>query len=324
MKNQKKIFVLAESVLAALLLLLVARMFWEMNGESRYKVAIVIQNSDSSQWASFQYGLKMAAQDQNIELSIPSTGGTLTVEEEKDLIEAELANGADAVIVQPAPGEGAEEMLKLLEKKAPIMLAVCGGWPEGGISQLPVTGPDNYGLGKALAKELLRDYGGSMEGKTFGILSEQGSLQGTASRERGVREALEKKGAAARWSVSGFFAEDGSHSLKLLPEVDVVVALDDSSLVAAGEYAASKDLHGALVYGIGHSTEAAYYLDTDMVQCLVVPDGFQMGYQCLTELAGSLGHYFRGIKGQEVPYTVLRRETLFSEENQKLLFTMSQ
>lgn len=132
MKNQKKIFVLAESVLAALLLLLVARMFWEMNGESRYKVAIVIQNSDSSQWASFQYGLKMAAQDQNIELSIPSTGGTLTVEEEKDLIEAELANGADAVIVQPAPGEGAEEMLKLLEKKPPSCLPCAGAGQKGG------------------------------------------------------------------------------------------------------------------------------------------------------------------------------------------------
>lgn len=323
MKNHRKVFILAESLLAVFLVLLVARMFWEKNGESRYKVSVVVQNSDSSQWASFQYGLKMAAQDQNVELSIASTGGALTLEEEKELIEAEAANGADAVIVQPVPGEGAEEMLKMLEKKIPIMLAGCGARPEEG-SLLPVTGPDNYGMGKALAEELLKDYGGSMEGKTFGILAEQGGSQAAASRERGVREALERKGAAARWSVSGFFSEDGEHSLKQQPEVDVVIALDDSSLVAAGECAASKDLHGALVYGIGHSTEAAYYLDTDMVQCLVVPDGFQMGYQCLTELARGLGLFFRSFKGQRVSYTVLRREALFTEENQELLFTMSQ
>lgn len=324
MKNHRKVFILAESVLAALLVLLVARMFWEKNGESRYKISVVIQNSDSSQWASFQYGLKMAAQDQNVELSIASTGGTLSVEEEKELIEAEVANGADAVIVQPVPGEGAGEMLKKLEKKVPIMLAGCGAGQEGEGSLLPVTGPDNYGMGKALAEELIKDYGGSLEGKTFGILAEHGGSQAAASREQGVREALEQKGASARWSVSGFFAEDGTHSLKLLPEVDVVVALDDGSSVAAGEYAASKDLHGALVYGIGHSTEAAYYLDTDMLQCLVVPDGFQMGYQCLTELAGSLGLFFHSPKGQQVSYTILRKEALFSEENQELLFTMSQ
>lgn len=324
MRNHKKVFVLVESLLAVLLVLLVARMFWEKSGEGRYKISVVIQNSDSSQWASFQYGLKMAAQDQNIELSIASTGGTLTVEEEKELIEAEAANGADAVIVQPVPGEGAGEMLKKLEKKVPIMLAGCGVGLEGENSLLPVTEPDNYGIGKALAEELLEDYGGSMEGKTIGILAEHSGSQATASRERGVREALGQKGGSVRWSVSGFLAEDGTHSLRLLPEVDVVVALDDSSLVAAGEDAAAKDLHGALVYGIGHSTEAAYYLDTDMVQCLVVPDGFQMGYQCLTELAESLGHYFRSPKGQKVSYTVLRRETLFSEENQELLFTMSQ
>ena len=36
-----------------------------------------------------------------------------------------------------------------------------------------------------------------------------------------------------------------------------------------GEYAAANNLHGALVYGIGNSTEAVYYLDTGIVGCLV-------------------------------------------------------
>ena len=79
-----------------------------------------------------------------------------------------------------------------------------------------------------------------------------------------------------------------------------------------------------MVYGVGNSTEAVYYLDTDRVQCLIVPDGFHMGYQSLTELAENLGRYFHQIQSQEVSYTVLRREDLFTEKNQELLFTMSQ
>ena len=65
-----------------------------------------------------------------------------------------------------------------------------------------------------------------------------------------------------------------------------MAALDDNSLTAAGECSASNNLHGAVVYGIGNSTEAVYYLDTGSVECLVVPDEFNVGYQSLTEMAG--------------------------------------
>ena len=134
-------------------------MFWERNGESRYQVAVIIQNSDSSQWASFKYGLKMAAEDRNMELSIVSTGTVLTPEEEMQLVEAEIIGGADAVIVQPVPGQETEEMLKRMEKKIPVMLALCAAAWEEENSLLPVTGPDNYEAGKLLAEEVCRDYG---------------------------------------------------------------------------------------------------------------------------------------------------------------------
>lgn len=324
MKDNRKIFILVESVLALMLIGLAARMFWERNGESRYQVAVIIQNSDSSQWASFKYGLKMAAEDRNMELSIVSTGTVLTPEEEMQLVEAEIIGGADAVIVQPVSGQETEEMLKRMEKKIPVMLALCAAAWEEENSLLPVTGPDNYEAGKLLAEEVCRDYGKNIEGKVVGILSEDGNSASAVSRERGFRKALEGRGAKVRWSVSGSFGEEEEDSLKSLSKVDVVAALDDRSLTAAGKASASNDLHGALVYGIGNSTEAVYYLDTDAVQSLVVPDGFHMGYQSLMELAEKLEHFFYPVQSQTVSCTVLRRENLFSEENQELLFTMSQ
>lgn len=324
MRDNKKIFILVESILAVMLILLVVRMFLEKGGESRYQIAVVIQNSDSSQWASFKYGLKMAAEDRNMELSIVSTGGTLTTEEEQELLKAEIARGADAVIVQPVPGQETGEMLRKMDKKIPIMLVVCPASEAEEDAALPVTGPDNYLAGKTLAEELWKDYGKNLEGKAFGILSEDGSSQAVVSREQGLREVLEDRGAEMRWSVSGSFTEEGGNILKSLSKVDFVAALDDRSAVAAGKYSAANDLHGALVYGIGNSTEAAYYLDTDVLQCLVVPDGFQMGYQSLTELAKHLEHQFQRAKSMTVACTVLRREELFTEKNQELLFTMSQ
>ena len=56
----------------------------------------------------------------------------------------------------------------------------------------------------------------------------------------------------------------------------------------------------------------------------MVPDEFNVGYQSLTEMAGRLEEIFYETEEKTVSHTVLRRNTLFSEENQELLFTMSQ
>ena len=108
------------------------------------------------------------------------------------------------------------------------------------------------------------------------------------------------------------------------PEADCVAALDDASLTAAGAYSSSNDLQGARVYGIGHSTEAAYYLDTGAVECLIVPDEFNVGYQSLTEAASQLRELFYRMRDRTVSYTAIRQEELFTKENQEILFTMSQ
>ena len=60
------------------------------------------------------------------------------------------------------------------------------------------------------------------------------------------------------------------------------------------------------------------------MKCLVVPDEFNIGYQSLTEISESLRRYFHKVQDKAVSHTVLRRETLFTKENQEIIFTMSQ
>ena len=266
----------------------------------------------------------MAAEDRKIEMFVVSTGGTLTAEEEKSLIEREIENGADAIIVQPAPDADTENMLRDVEKKVPVMLAGCTASKEKEDSALPVTEPDHYAMGTALAEELLKDYSGNIEGKTVGILSETADSEAAANREKGFLDGLKDTGAVISWSVYDSFSETDENALEFRSRVDFVIALDDNSLRTAGKYSAAKNLHGALVYGIGNSTEAVYYLDTGFAECLVVPDEFNVGYQSLTETAESLDDYFHTMQNRTVSYTVIRRDTLFSKENQEVLFTMSQ
>ena len=188
MKNDKKMFILVEAILAVLVAILAFMMIQEKNGRNLDKVSVIIQNSDDSQWSAFKYGLKMAAQDQGMEMFVVSTGQMLTAEEEKSVIESEVDNGADAIIVQPVLGHDTERMLRKIGKKVPVMLVEQTAVIDEDGAKLPIVEPDNYGMGKALAQELLKDYNGNMKGKTLGILSESEESEAVKERRKGLME----------------------------------------------------------------------------------------------------------------------------------------
>ncbi len=324
MKNSRKLFLAVEAALATITLMVIFIMMREKGGQDLKKVSVVIQNSDDSQWAAFRYGLKMAARDQRVELNVASTRGGMAVAEIKDVLLREIEHGADAVIVQPSYGPDMEELLIKIDKKVPVMLVGDTTSEEGAASSFPSVEPDHYAVGEAVAAELLEDYNQNLAGKSIGIVAQDGSSQAAASRRDGFLNALDGFGASICWEACGPFGQDGETNLEHLPKADFVIALDNYSLIAAGECAAANNLHGALVYGVGDSTEAVYYLDTGIARCLVVPDGFSMGYQSLSEAAQGIRSFFHKMEGQKVPYTVMRRDMLFDDKNQEILFTMSQ
>lgn len=324
MEHNKKLFISIEAVLAVMVISLAFIMLRENSSKDLRKISVVVQGSDDKQWAAFRYGLEMAANDYGTEMVFANTSDNLTAEEEIEIIKREIHNGADAVIVQPVPGEGMEEMLKEIDNKIPVMLAGCTASANREESLLPVTEPDNYAMGRTLAQELLSDYNGNIKGKTLGIASENASQEAVINRMDGVMDVLEAEGAEVCWSVSGSLEETGENPLDKQQSVDIVVALDDRSLVTASSLSAANNLHGAIVYGMGHSTEAFYYLDTGVVECLVVPDEFNKGYRSLAEASRSAKHFFRKMNNRAVSYTVIRKDELFLPQNQEILYTMNQ
>lgn len=324
MKNSKKIFILTEIALGFMVIILAFIMIREKNGRDLKKISVIVQNSDDNQWAAFKYGLEMAAQDKEVEVFVVNTGNIMTIEEEIDIIQDEIENGADAVIVQPVSCADGENLLKKVRNKVPVMLVECATVNDEEVSVFPVIKPDNYAMGQALAEELLKDYNGNIEGKTLGIVTENPDSEASARRRQGVEDALKDSGAKICWSVAGAYEENKEAALEIQPKADIVIALDDDSLAVAGECSVYNNLHGALIYGIGNSTEAIYYLDTGIAECLIVPDEFNVGYQSLSETADRLGHYFYKMKSKTVSYAVIHREELFSPQNQEIIFTMSQ
>ena len=321
MMNNKKGFVLTEVILMIMVIGLALMMISGQNKKALDKVSVILENAGDSQWSALKYGLKMAAEEEGIELAVVDVEEGLEAEAQKKVFEREIEDGADALIVQPVLDKNDQEVLKKIEKRVPVMLV--GYEAEKGETRydLPVIKEDNYEMGQALAEEMLKDFEGNIEEKKIGLLLASTDSNMLSSRECGFKDALEDKNAnILELSLDSLLDREENTESK----VDIVIALDDSNLTAIGEYLASSQPHGELLYGIGQSTEAIYYLDKGIAECVVVPDEFNVGYQSLSEVARKLDHYFENMKKQTVSYSVIRKETLFSKENQELLLTMSQ
>ena len=321
MMNNKKGFVLTEVILMIMVIGLALMMISGQNKKALDKVSVILENAGDSQWSALKYGLKMAAEEEGIELAVVDVEEGLDAEAQKKVFEREIEDGADALIVQPVLDKNDQEVLKKIEKRVPVMLV--GYEAEKGETRydLPVIKEDNYEMGQVLAEEMLKDFEGNIEEKKIGLLLASTDSNMLSSRECGFKDALEDKNAnILELSLDSLLNREENTESK----VDIVIALDDSNLTAIGEYLASSQPHGELLYGIGQSTEAIYYLDKGIAECVVVPDEFNVGYQSLSEVARKLDHYFENVKKQTVSYSVIRKETLFSKENQELLLTMSQ
>ena len=292
----------------------------ESRMEKPLQVLVVANRMDESCWNAFHYGLKQAAQENHIVLTIASAGNAGEMER---VLMREEAEGKDGLIFQPFYGEGAGMI--------PAGLPSVQVESRGESAKEEVL-PDAHKIGEAVAKGILEDFEGDLRGKKIGILQEKKDRSFAADCAEGFERGIEGAGGSVEWKVENLYAKDEPQErLSGLEVVDIVVALDNDDLVLAGECALQKNLHGAIVYGVGSSTEAAYYLDRNMVRLLVVPDTFTMGYRALTVLnsrmrGGLLQRIspFQKTETVEVPFMVLRREQLFSKKNQMLLYAMNQ
>lgn len=320
MKHGKRSFMITEAILGILVILVLGFIIYNKNGRDPETIAVIIPDVEESEWSAFKYGLKMAAREYDADIVIISKDNMENANDEIEVMNQEIIKGADAVIVKPIANRDGQQKLNQLEKRVPIMV-VGDTFPEEP-SGLHTIEPDHYHMGADLAKKLLENYRGNLIGKKIGIYS-QYATEAVIKRNKGICDTLKGSGAEILWSVSKENDSKEKINLQTQRRVDIVMALDNASFVEAGEAAKNNDLNGAVLYGIGNSTEAIYYLDAGWAQCLVVPNEFDTGYESVAELIKKRRNFFYKMKDRQVTHTVLTRENLFSEENRNLMFTIS-
>ena len=319
MKKPKTTFLLSEICLAILLLLCVRQIFADEKPQKR--VAVIVEKSGDEKWDSFFNGVKQAARMQNIHLIICNTDEIENAQEERALIYEQLDNQVDAFIIQAAPGNDTETVLRELRTQKPVILVandVLGNAGKSGQSKrsgLPVIMPDSYSMGYALGEDLISR--NVIEGRIVGIV---GGLEGTeyaADCRHGLLDAL----AATGCEIGVTYGVSVTEALRQQRTVDYLFVLDTNALEQAAAMYAGKEGTGTKLYGIGNSMKCVYYLDDSVIDGLILVDGYSMGYKSILELSHVLNKRLYAASDHIIEYRLIHKEDIFREDVQQFLYT---
>ena len=319
MKN-KRLFPALVLILVAMIMAVTGFMLWESGNTANLRqIHVIIENSNDNRWVQFIEGMKQAAEDQEIILTIVPTGHMETLSEEEAIIERAIANGSDGVIIQLCSSIDAASMLEKLNSRTNIELVDENAY-EVMSNVVGVVSPDHKAIGEKIANEAALFAEKPLEKCTIGVIRGSSALSSMEQRMDGFTEALESLGGKTTWVLEqNGDAKDIKEKLAANETPDILVALDNAGMEAAGEYASTQE-NGIIVVGTGTSTKSIYYLDSGVVKSLVVPEDYMMGYQSVSVLADYI-HRNRFLPlVRTIAHRTIHKDTLFAEENQEILF----
>lgn len=316
MKRNRVVFWIMEFICGALVLICAVAMLAGDKLEHNMRIYALLQNSDSSEKNSFISGMHSAAEEKDVELIIIDSGGIATPEEQKNIILREAQSVADAFIVEPLPGEESGKNMSEIIEVSPTIFVETDIYDNPGAM---VIQSDNKALGEALANEIIRHYKNRGNMNISTVCSNRNVLN-VIERFDAFSESLKAEGLTC-----GDMIEAGSTESELaisaIDDADIVVAFDNSSLVAIGNY--FTDIDGPELIGIGNSTEAIYLLDKGTIECMIVPDEYRLGYNSVLSAVSKIKRSTKKDVLTDVGYFVINKENLYSPESEKVLYALS-
>jgi len=289
---------IAATALALLLILQTTR----QTEPQRARIAVLTRRDVDVSDAALFAGMEKAAEDSKVILNYVVVPPTATLAEEKLLAEQEIADGARAVLLEPVSTAGSGKMAEELSQRAAgVLLGERADTEAAG--HFGSVSADNYAIGVALGKEIAELL---PDGGRIALLPESDAQGSIAARRQGIQEALRGSAVQVQEETQG---------------VALLVGLEDSALTAAAESAAAEEKR-PLVVGVGNSNRNIYALDRGDIADMIVINEFNMGYLAVAEAKKKLSSGLREMEQLRVGDTLVARDTMFSAENQKLLFPL--
>ena len=280
----------------------------------------VIWREDTPVLSTLRSGMEQAAADLGAELRFLAPEKANDPGEQEALLRREVEGGAEGLILMPADRGALQEAVS--ETRAVVVTLETGLEDTAGC-----IGVDNEALGEALGKLALN---GVPQGGTALLIASVPGDNAISERLEAARSVLEAEGRRVALAVP----TSKKPLEKALPEylartkAAALVAFEPSALELGAEVVRDirSDAHAVrryppLLYGFGSSPAIAAGLEQSHVTAIQAQNDFTAGYLAVLRCIQGIRH-LPGEGEVELPFLSVRRENMYEQERQKLLFPM--
>lgn len=280
-----------------------------------WEVSVIFRDADSTAMSAARQGMEQAAVDMDVELRLLNLSADGQADEQREILEREVENGADGVLLIPADRDALASAVK--EASVPVVTMETDMAADGAAGYVSV---DNTALGEALGTMTLN---GAPEGSAVILVNTAPKATGISDRVEAAARVLE--GAQRRVYIC-CPGQEGELEEALEATVEkwsasAVVAFDTSALEHAARTLAQLE-EAPLLYGAGSSAAIAAYLEQGTITAVAARNEFAAGYLAVEMLVNAINGT-AGPRAQLLEFSVVRKETMYEPEHEKLLFPVT-
>lgn len=318
-------------ILAAALLALAAMaaglVFWQrQTAYSGQTEIVLIQKAldDTDFWTSITQGGEMAAVEYDAALTVTGPAREQDIALQNEMILEAISQQPDAIVLAPgSSGDTLPFARKIEEAGIALILLDSTMEEEAGTA---VVATDNFQLGYKMGnymKQFVEEdtvigIVGHVEGSSTALGREAGFRAGLGEAESQVAEVVFCD------SVTEKASELTRELLEKYPDMNMIVGLNEYSAVGAARAVLELGLSDQIcMAGIDSSVEQIQLLEAGVYEALAIQKPFNMGYLGVEAAV-------RTARGEKVEENIdsgselITKENMYTEENQKLLFPVSE
>lgn len=292
-----------------------------LSEKKTYNISIIARGKNSESLMITKKGIDQAALEMNLNISVITLSEENKVLEQTKLIEQEIENKADAIIIDPVDYEKMTEPIENAMKKVPVILI------ESTVNSKlisPSISCDNYKLGVSLGEEMIE-----MGNVKANIVIVKNNLDCSSIKDRydGFMSVMKgTENTFIDWEFLGEEQQNYYFQAKGLLEdndVDAIVIFDTGMLEMVAQE--KKDLRSinkektfAEIYGTGSTSKIISFIEDKVISATAIQNEYNVGYLGVEMAVDMING--KSINNSTISSTVITKNNMYSEENQRLLF----
>lgn len=276
------------------------------------EMSVILRDGDGTV-SAMRKGMEQAAMDLNVELRFLTPSEDNDAAEQAQLLQRE-AEDAEAIVLIPADRETLGDAVSAAAEKTTLVTVETDMSAWGAAASVSM---DHRALGEALGAAALN---GVPAGETVLLLDSLPGDNGVRESLNAARAVLEEAGRQVRigaWGADSASLDDAAGAER----PSAVIAFEASALADMAELARGEKRF-PLLYGCGSTPAIAAALEKGRVTAIAAVNAYSAGYLAV-EATAALARHERWTDVPFVAFSVVRKETMYDSDNQKLLFPVT-